>query len=49
MIVTKHLFKFDGETIEYTPHRSKRVRTSEIIVDEDSIMIRLQWTNQCRR
>jgi predicted metal-dependent hydrolase len=40
MIVTKHLFKFDGETIEYSIHRSKRVRTSEIIVDEDSVMIR---------
>ena len=40
MTVTKHMFKFDGETIECSIHRSKRVRTSEIIVDEDSVMIR---------
>jgi predicted metal-dependent hydrolase len=40
MTVTKYMFKFDGETIEYSVHRSKRVRTSEIIVDEDSVMVR---------
>lgn len=40
MTVIKHLFKFDGETIEASIHRSKRIRTSEIIVDENSVEIR---------
>ena len=40
MTIIKHFFKFDGESIECSIHRSKRVRTSEIIVDEDSVMVR---------
>jgi len=40
MTVTKHVFKFGGETIAASIHRSKRVKTSEIIIDEDSVEIR---------
>lgn len=40
MTVTQYLFKFDSETITASIHRSKRIRTSEIIVDEDSVEIR---------
>ncbi len=40
MTVTKHMFKFEGQTIECSIQRSKRVRTSEIIVDEDTVVIR---------
>lgn len=40
MTVTKYMFKFDTETITASIHRSKRIRTSEIIVDGDSVEIR---------
>jgi predicted metal-dependent hydrolase len=40
MRVTKHMFKFNVETIVCSLHRSRRIRTSEIIVDEDTVIIR---------
>lgn len=40
MTVTKYSFKFGGETIVASVHRSKRIRTSEVIVDEDGVIIR---------
>ena len=40
IVLAKHIFKLGGKTIEYSILRSKRIRTSEIIVDENSVMIR---------
>ena len=44
MTYPKHLLHFGSKTIEYSVIPSKRIKTSEIIVDANEIIVRTPYT-----